>query len=332
MPLIFDMRTPFTTVILEPDGYASDAIAAYRSLGRVFLWSGLKSAQKKRALAGADILVVRLNHRITDEWLSRMPSLKIIATPTTGLNHIDLDAAKKRGVKIISLRGAAFLGRTPSTAEETIGLILALVRHIPWAFEDVKKGHWDRDAWRGRQLKDKTLGLLGCGRLGTIVARYGRVFGMNVVGYDPYVGAHAMKRRGMRKVSMTALFKGSDVVSIHVLFGKETENLVDDKRLSLMKPSSVLINTARAEIIKKGALEKALEKKWIAGAAIDVVRDERGVATDLKKDPLWQYAKTHRNLLIVPHIGGATFEAMRETEIWIAKKTVREARRRTATK
>lgn len=292
-----------------------------------FFWTGMRSAEKKLALADANIMVVRLAYCITRAWLSRMPNLNVIATPTTGLNHIDLLGAKKRGIKIISLRGASFLQRIPSTAEETMGLILSLIRHIPWAFEDVKKGHWDRDAWRGRQLKDKILGILGCGRLGTMVARYARAFGMSIIGYDPYVDERAMSRRGIRKSSLDALFKESDVVSIHALLGTETENLVDERYLRMMKPSSIMINTARAEIIQKNALEKALEKKWIAGAAVDVVRDERGTATDLKKDQLWRYARTHRNLLIVPHLGGATFEAMRETELWIAGQVAREVKR-----
>lgn len=321
------MDKSLTTVILESDGYAAPALTAYQSLGRVHLWQELKSVQEKRVLADADILVVRLAYRITDAWLSHMPNLKIIATPTTGLNHVDLDAAKKRGIKIISLRGASLLPRIPSTAEETIGLILSLMRHIPWAFEDVKKGRWNRDAWRGRQLKGKTLGILGCGRLGSMVARYGRVFGMKLIGYDPYVDAQMMKRRGIAKVSLDALFRESDVVSIHASLDEQTENLIGEKYLRIMKPSSILINTARAEIVKKGALESALEKKWIAGAAIDVLRDEEGTGKYLKKDLLWQYAKIHRNLLIVPHIGGATVEAMQETEIWIAARVAREVKR-----
>lgn len=323
------MRGRLTILILESDGYAAPALAAYRAQGRVLLWRELTSAAKKRALDTADVLVVRLAHRIDDAWLSRMPSLKIIATPTTGLNHIDFDGAKKRGIKIISLRGAALLPRIPSTAEETIGLMIALLRRLPWAFEDVKRGHWNRDAWRGWQLKDKTLGILGCGRLGAIVARYARGFDMKVVGYDPYVDAAAMTRRGIAKVSLGTLFRESDVVSIHALLDEETENLVGGKHLRMMKSSSILINTARAEIIRQGALEDALEQKWIAGAALDVMRDEEGSGKHLKKSSLWRYAKTHHNLLIVPHLGGATIEAMQETEIWIASQVSREVKRRT---
>ncbi len=322
------MPKNFVILIMESDGYSADALAVYRSLGRVYLWPEVPSAARKRVLAHADIVVLRLGYRITNAWFSRLPNLKIIATPTTGLNHIDLDAAKKRGVIVISLTGAAFLSRIPSTAEETMGLMLALMRHIPWAFEDVKKGYWNRDAWKGRQLKDKILGLFGCGRLGKIVARYAHAFGMNVIGYDPYVDAHIMKRQGIEKVPMETMFKESDVVSIHALLTEETKNLVDEKYLRMMKPSSIFINTARAEIIKEGVLEKALEKKWIAGAAIDVMRDEDGEGKHLKKDYLWEYAKTHRNLLIVPHLGGATQEAMRETEVWIAERTAREVKRK----
>lgn len=321
------MRTRFTTIILEPDGYASDALALYRSLGRVYFWPAATGAERKHALAGADVLVVRLRHRITDAWLARMPRLKIIATPTTGLTHIDCDAAKKRGIKIISLRGASFLKGIPSTAEEAVGLMLALMRHIPWAFEDVKKGRWNRDGWKGRQLMGKTLGILGFGRLGRIVARYARAFGMRVIATDPRVSKSEMGSTGVAKVDAETLFKKADIVSIHASLTDETRDLVRKKHLRMMKKTAYLINTARAEIMEQGALEKALEKKWVAGAALDVLRDEDGAGGHLKKDPLWRYAKTHRNLLIVPHLGGATYEAMRETENWIAQHTAREARR-----
>ncbi len=315
-----------TILILEPDDYAPDALAAYRALGRVLLWPEMNAGQRNRALAGADILVVRLVYRITNPWLSRMPNLKIIATPTTGLTHIDTDAAKKRGIKIISLGGSAVLGRIPSTAEETMGLLLGLVRKIPWAFEDVKRGRWNRDEWKGRQLYGKTVGILGFGRLGRMVARYGRAFGMRVIAADPYVSKSAMARRGVAKVSMEALFKNVDIVSIHVSLGDDTRDLVRKKHIRMMKPTAYLINTARAEIIERHALIEALREEWIAGAAIDVMRDEDGMGRHLKRDPLWGYAKTHHNLLIVPHLGGATTEAMRETEAWIAARVVREAR------
>jgi D-3-phosphoglycerate dehydrogenase len=308
------------TLILEPNDYSPKALSQYASLGRVYLFPDLGSKEKDDVLKAAHILVVRLAHKIDKRWMDRMPALKIIATPTTGLNHLDLEEAKRRNIAVISLKGhISFLKNIPSTAEETLALMMALVRNIPWAFDDVKKGRWDRDAWRGHQFIHKTLGLLGCGRLGKIVAKYARALGMNVISYDPHVSSVEMKRYHVEKSpSMEKLFKDSDIVSIHVPLEKSTGNLVKEKHLKLMKSSAYLINTARGEVIDEKALVKALQKKWIAGAALDVVWNEDGKGAHLKKNPLIEYAKKNKNLIIVPHIGGATYEAMQVTEDFIA--------------
>ncbi len=314
-----------TTLILEPIEYSKKALAAYRSLGRVFLYPDVSAKNKEMSLRETHILVVRLAHMIDAKWLDRMPNLHVIATPTTGLNHIDLRKAEKRGIAIISLRGhSSFLKNIPSTAELTVGLILALVRKIPWAFEDIKKGNWNRDKWKGRQLYGKTLGLFGCGRLGKLVARFAKSFSMNVIGYDPYVSAQKMKRAGIKKTGEAELFMKSDIVSVHALLTEETRDKIQEKHFRMMKPSAYLINTSRGEIIEKEALLMALQKKWIAGAAIDVMRDERADGSHLRKNLLVEYAKTRDNLIIVPHIGGATEEAMHATEEFVAER-VREA-------
>jgi D-3-phosphoglycerate dehydrogenase len=311
------------TLITEPKDYSQKAIRLYKSLGRVYFWPELTKKNKKAIQKSAHILVTGLKYQINSKWIDEMPNLEVIATNTTGLNHIDLKEAKKRGIKIISLRGQTdFLKNVPSTAEETFALMLSLIRNIPWAFDDVKKGNWNRDKWRGHQLFEKTLGILGFGRLGKIMARYARAFGMEVIACDPYVSGAAMKQRGVRKADMLTLFKKSDVVSLHVLLTDENYNLVKEKHLKMMKPSAYLINTARAELIEKDALLKALKNKWIAGAAVDVLWDEKGNGGHLKKDPLAAYAKNNKNLIIVPHIGGATFEAMEITQEFLAELVV----------
>lgn len=303
-------------LITESKDYSPKALAIYKKLGRVCLWQKAKLSDKKTA----EILVIGLKYQLDKKFLDQMSRLKIIASPATGMNHLDLSEIKSRGIKIISLRGRkGFLRNVPSTAEETFGLMLALVRKIPWAFDDVKKGEWDRLTWRGHQLKDKNLGLLGFGRLGRIVARYARAFDMKVLACDPNVSEKFMKSRGVIKVDLEELFKKSDIVSLHVLLTPETEDLVKEKHLKSMKPSSYFINTARAELVEKGVLEKALKDKWIAGAAVDVMRDEKGDGSHLKNNPLLRYSITHDNLIIVPHIGGATFEAMQVTQDYIAE-------------
>ncbi|MEK9186123.1 MAG: NAD(P)-dependent oxidoreductase [Patescibacteria group bacterium] len=299
-------------LITEPQDYSPKAIEIYKSLGEVVLGG--------EPTVDTEIVVVRLKYKIDKSWMDKMPNLKIIASPTTGLNHIDIVEAEKRGIKIISLRGHTdFLDKITSTAEETLGLILALVRKIPQAYEHVKAGGWDRDQFKGYQLAGQTLGILGLGRLGKMVARYGKAMDMKVIAADPHIDAATMMRYGVEKVSMEELFKQSDVISLHVLLTDDTKNLVKENHLKTMKPTAYLVNTARAEIVEIGALEMALKNKWIAGAAVDVMWDEDGSGAHLPKSELWQMTKSGQyNLIVVPHIGGATYDAMQITEEFIA--------------
>ncbi len=307
-------------LITEPSDYSPKALEIYKKLGRVYFYPDLSAKDKKTILPQVNIVVIGLKYQVNAQWIDQIPNLKIIASPATGMNHIDVDYMKSKKIKIVSLRGRkGFLRNVPSTAEETFALILALVRNIPWAFDDVKNGNWDRLAWRGHQLMGKTIGLLGFGRLGRIVARYAKAFDMKVLACDPNVSEKFMKSRGVVKVNMDELFKKSDIVSLHVLLTDGTQNLVKEKHLRSMNPSAYLINTARAELIEEGALEKALKDKWIAGAAVDVMWDEKGDGRHLKNNQLVEYAKKNKNLIILPHIGGATYEAMAVTQDYIAE-------------
>ncbi len=316
------MSTRAVTLITEPSGYSPAALRMYRSLGPVYFWPELKGQKRERVLKEVRILAVGISIMIDRAFMERMPNLEIIASPATGLNHLDVAQARARGIRLITLRGrTSFLKRIPSTAEETIGLMLALIRNFPWAFDDVKRGRWDRMRWRGCQMAGKTLGLVGFGRLGKIVARIAKSFGMSVIAADPFVSKNAMRRRGVEQVSLKTLFRKSDIVSLHVLLTDRTQNMIGERELKLMRQSAYLINTARAELIRNGALAKALRRGWLKGAALDVLWDERGDGSHLRKDPLWRYARTHENLIIVPHVGGATYEAMAVTQEFIAALT-----------
>ncbi len=307
------------TLITEPQDYSLRALDTYRSLGKVYLWPELKTTEREGILRAANVIVLRLAYKIDKLWLEKMPNLKVIATPTTGLNHVDVAEAKKRGIKVISLRGrTSFLKYIPSTAEKTMTLLLASMRKLPWAFDHVLSGGWDRNLFKGNQLLGKTLGILGFGRLGKIVTRYAKAFGMPVIACDPHLAPKVFERYGVHRVSMEDLFKKSDIVSIHTSLTPETTNLVREKHLRLMKPTAHLINTARGEIIDEQALLKALKKKWLAGVALDVLWNEAGDGSHLKNNPLIAYARQSNNLIIVPHLGGATYEAMAITEDFIA--------------
>lgn len=317
------------TILTEPKGYSPRAVALLKSLGPVVPWS---EARRKPALARrATILAVKLGMQISKAVMHRLPNLKIIATSTTGLNHIDLAEAERRGIKIVSLRGETkFLRTIFPTAEETIGLMIMLMRNLPWGFDAVRRGRWDKEAFYGRELSGKTLGIVGFGRLGSMVARFGRTFGMAVIACDPRVPAAAVRRAGARKVPMDEVFRRSDVVSLHVLLTGGTRGLVTRRHFRQMKRTAYFINTARGELVDEKALLEALRKKWIAGAALDVLADEDPRGGHVKTHPLVRYARTHRNLIIVPHLGGATYESMARTEEFIAEKVVRCVRSRAA--
>lgn len=309
------------TLITESHNYSEEAIKIYKSLGDVFTLKNIKKNRLlgKRVLSQTNILVVRNLTQVDKEFINSLPKLKVVASPTTGLNHIDVGYLKKKKIKLITLRGRKkFLKNITSTAEHTMGLILSLYRHIPWSFDAVKCGKWPRDEFIGNQLKGKTIGLLGYGRLGKIVRQYAKAFKMNIISHDPNVSSKKMKKDGVESVGMEELFKKSDIVSIHVLLTLETYDLIKLKHLRLMKKSAILINTSRGELIEKNALLKALKNKWIKGAAIDVMHDEKKDGLHLKKDPLYHYSKNNKNLIITSHLGGVSFEAMEATEDFIA--------------
>ncbi|MBI2055597.1 MAG: hypothetical protein HYT42_01760 [Candidatus Sungbacteria bacterium] len=305
-------------VLAEPQGYSPKALATLRKIGRVYGWSdGMKVGISKKT----DVLVVKLGMRVSKGALDHFPNLKVVATSTTGLNHIDTSEAKRRGIRVISLRGETkFLRNIAPTAEETIGLMIALMRNLPWAFEALKRGEWRRERFYGRELNGRILGIVGLGRLGSMVARYGRAFGMRVIACDPHISARAMARAGVRKVPMDEVFRRSDVVSVHVLLTPNTYHLVKRRHFRLMKPTTYYINTARGELNDEKALLAALRGKWIAGAALDVLTNENPQGSHIRKHPLVAYARKHANLLIMPHLGGASFDAMARTEEFIAEK------------
>ncbi len=314
------------TILTESKGYSHRAISILQSLGPVVAWADAR--RKPTLLKRATVLAVKLGVRISKRFMDRLPNLRVIGTSTTGLNHIDMDEAERRGIRVVSLRGETkFLKTIFPTAEETIGLMVMLMRKLPWGFDAVRRGRWQKEKFYGHELSGKTLGIIGFGRLGSMVARFGRAFGMRVIACDPQVSARAMRRAGVEKVSLDDVFRQADVVSNHVLLTAGTNNLVRRRHFKLMQPTAYYINTARGELNDEKALLEALEKGWIAGAALDVLANEDPRGGHVKSHPLVRYARRHRNLIIVPHLGGATFESMRKTEDFIAEKVVREIKK-----
>lgn len=302
---------------VEPEGYCAQARAILEEIGQV-TEAPLSRAEMLVQLPAYDVLIVRLAHQVDRAVLDAGARLKAVVSATTGLDHIDPEYAASKGIAVLSLRGeTAFLDTVRATAEHTWALLLAVLRRIPQAAASVCTGHWDRDLFRGNELSGKRLGIVGLGRVGCKVARYGLAFGMDVAAYsmqaEPWVDGVA------RMPSLPALLARSDVLSIHVSLNDETEGLIGARELDLLPQGAVLINTARGRIVDEAALVEALETGRLAAAALDVVDQERE-AEARNAGPLLAYARRHDNLLITPHIAGATHESMASTEVFMARK------------
>jgi len=294
----------------ESKGYSAKARAILGKAARVDYFDRLSGVEIRKKIAGYDGLIVRLNNYIGKDILKNAKSLLFIASATTGLDHIDTAYAGSRSIEVLSLGGETeFLKSIYATAEYTFALILALTRKIPFAHMDAAKGRWDRYKFIGSELNGKTLGIIGYGRVGKLVAGYARRFGMKVVAHDIDTG------------NLNKLLKVSDIVSVHLPLNKKTEGMMTAGLFRKMARRPYFINTSRGQIVNERALLSALESGRIKGAAIDVVREERSRNTG--SSPLIKYAGTHDNLIITPHIAGASFESMEKTEVFIAQKIVK---------
>lgn len=301
----------------EPLGYSPEADVMLAQLGEVAA-KEMSRSQLLKELDHYDILIVRLAHQIDRDVIDAGSRLQVIVTATTGLDHIDVEYAQKRGITVLSLRGeTVFLREIRATAEHTWALLLGLVRKIVPASIAARLGQWNRDAFRGSELYGKRLGIVGLGRLGEKVARYGQAFGMEVGAFDPFIQEWVGGVR--RDISLNDLLKRSEILSLHVPLTNLTQGMIGVTELELLPPGAVLINTSRGQIIDENALIKVLENKHLAGAALDVVAQERDKENRVKS-LLLDYAAAHDNLLITPHIGGATHESMAKTETFIVKK------------
>ena len=301
----------------EPLGYCDEARAILGQLGELTAGT-LSRAELLSQLPDYDILIVRLAHQIDREVIDAGRRLQAIVTATTGLDHIDVEYARTQGIAVLSLRGESeFLHTVSATAEHTWALLLALLRRIPGAFASVRQGEWNRDDFRGHELEGKRLGIVGLGRMGQKVARYGLVFGMKVAAYDPY--AAEWMDGVARSPALPELLQRCDVLSLHVPLNAETRGLISADELVLLPAGAVLVNTSRGEVVDERALVQALENGHLAGAALDVIADERE-PEKRNQSPLLAYARSHDNLIITPHIAGATHESMAKTEVFMARK------------
>jgi D-3-phosphoglycerate dehydrogenase / 2-oxoglutarate reductase len=294
------------------------ARAELAELGDVIDFDGERKELLAR-LSDVDVAFIMLKHVFDAEAIARAPKLKYIVTSTTGLNHIDVKAAEARGIKVLSLRGETeFLRDVSATAELTWGLLLCLMRRIHLAHQDVLAGAWERYRFEGFELKGKTLGILGYGRLGRIVAGYGKAFRMRVFVHDV---RPVDLESGVVHASVDELLTQSDVVSLHLPLDEGTRGYFDAAKFARMKRSALLINTARGELVDEAAMLASLLSGRLAGAAIDVLDGETSTdAAWLSRHELRQYAESHQNLLITPHMGGCTVDSIEATSGFMVAK------------
>jgi D-3-phosphoglycerate dehydrogenase / 2-oxoglutarate reductase len=310
MPGPYGLMKRRRILIAESQDFSAAAYRLLAEAGDVEL-ADLDRAGLEARIGQAQVLWVRLRHLIDAGLLEHAPELEIIATPTTGLTHIDLEAAERRGVRVLSLRGETeFLKDVRATAEHTIALMLALLRHLPAAAAHVQAGGWDRQQFRGTEIYNKTAGVVGYGRLGRIVARYLRAFDARVLAADPNV---TFVEPGVELVPLETLLRESDVITLHVNLTEQTSGFFGGREFEQMKRGSYFVNTARGELVDEDALLDALRSGRLEAAAVDVVANEHGPANRLTGVP---------NLLITPHIGGCTRESMQKTEEFLARKVV----------
>jgi D-3-phosphoglycerate dehydrogenase len=301
----------------EPDRYSPRARAALEEVAEVVEQTLDRDALVK-ALSGYDALIVRRAHRIDAALLDAAPRLRAIATATTGLDHIDLRAARDRGVEVLSLRGEnEFLRSTAATAEHTWALLLALMRKVPSASAAVRRGEWDRDAFRGRELEGKRLGVIGLGRIGERVARYGQAFGMEVRAFDRY--REDWPDDMIRMPTLETLLETSDVLTIHVPSNEDTRGMIGRRQLSRLPSGAVIVNSARGAVVDGAAVADFVKSGRLAGAAVDVVEGETAVG-GVGSDALVLAARELDQILVTPHIGGATAESVEKTELFMARK------------
>ena len=302
---------------VDADSYSASAREVLCSIGEV-IERTCSREELLRILPEFDVLIVRLRLQIDQQIISAGARLKAIVSATTGLDHIDVEYARSLGIEVLSLKGeVAFLRSIPATAEHTWGLMLVLTRNTIPASASVCAGKWNREAFRGHDLMGKRLGVVGLGRVGRRVARYGLAFDMLVSAYDPYQEDWVA---GVAKIpALGPLLAGSDIITLHVPLSAETEGMIEAEQLVQLPKESYLINTSRGRIINEADLVSSLSTHHLAGAAVDVICDERH-PKGLFTSPLWTYACSHSNLIITPHLGGATYESMEKTEIFMARK------------
>jgi D-3-phosphoglycerate dehydrogenase len=275
--------------------------------------------QVMQALVGADAyLDASMKVRITRPVIDAATRLRVVAVAATGADHVDAGALGDRGIPLFTLRGQTEVLRdlTPA-AEHSWLLLMACARQLSLARDHVLEGKWNRLQFPGIMLKGKTLGIIGCGRIGTWMSRYGTAFDMRCIGYDPEVKTWP---KTIARVTLQDLLQQAEFVTLHVPLTDTTAGMLGRSTFEQMKPGAVFVNTSRGDLIDEDALLDGLKSGRIAAAGLDVLRGE----PDIESNALWNYARSHPNVLITPHIGGFSPDAVRIVVSHSARRILEE--------
>lgn len=270
----------------------------------------IDQAQLARSVRGFDGLIVRSRVQVTREVLEAGTELKIVGRAGIGTDNIDVETATRRGVLVMNTPQA----NVTAAAEHAFSLLLSLARNIPRADARIRAGGWDRKLFTGVELEGKTFAILGLGKIGKQVARYGQAFGMKVVAYDPYVAEEHARRLDIHLVSLDEALERADFVSVHVPLTERTRHLIDRNRLARMKRSARLVNASRGGIVDEVALADALRNRALAGAAVDVF--------EVEPPPVDHPLRGLDNVILTPHLGASTEEAQHKVAVDIAHQFV----------
>jgi D-3-phosphoglycerate dehydrogenase len=282
--------------ILVADPLAKEGVEVLKAYADVDVKTGLTKDELKSIIGEYDAIVVRSETKVTAEIIDAGKKLQVIGRAGVGVDNVDLDAATKNGVMVVN----APTGNTISAAEHTIGLMLALARHIPQAHQKLKGGEWKRKEYMGTEVRNKTLGIIGFGNVGSEVAKRAIGLAMRVIAHDPFVSVELAANMGVKMVSLDEILAESDFITLHTPLSSKTKELIGEKEIAKMKPGVRIINCARGGIIDEELLFKAVQEDKIAGAAVDVFTKEPATENVLFGSD---------KIIITPHLAASTTEA-----------------------
>lgn len=301
-----------TRRVLVSDPLSARAISALRAAPGVHVEErkGLAEVDLLPLVADIDAWIVRGATKVTRKLIESAARLRWIARAGAGLDNIDVAAAKERGIAVLNVPGA----NAVAVAELVFGLLLGLLRHIPEADASVRRGEWDKSRFMGRELRGKTIGIVGLGKIGRAVAQRARAFEMTCVGHDPLVSDADVRSIGVEPLALDDLLPRAEILTLHVPLAAETRGMIGAERLGRLPRGAFLVNAARGGLVDEAALLAALENGAIAGAALDVFSTE---------PPMGSPLVGHPRVVATPHVGAATVEAQEAVGEEIVKLLLR---------